>query len=86
MTTNEKTGYEFAQGAIKCCAELFAYTICILLIYWLFRGLFGWDLDDSDQSSRLRSGLTVHTDAKTGVQYLSDGHGGLVVRAKGEPK
>jgi hypothetical protein len=43
--------------------------------------------DDSDYGRFNRSDLKVHTDAKTGIQYLSDGHGGIIVRqdADGKP-
>lgn len=42
---------------------------------------FGIGTDDTDLNGWNRSGLTVHTDYKTGIQYLSDGRGGLIRRA-----
>ena len=42
--------------------------------------------DDSDFSAQQRSGLRVHTDAKTGVQYLSTLEGGLTPRLTAEGK
>lgn len=40
----------------------------------------GWGMESSDKSRWNRSGLTIRTDQKTGIEYLSDGHGGLVRR------
>lgn len=40
----------------------------------------GWGLDNSDQDGWHRSGLQVHTDYLTGVQYVSTPGGGVHVR------
>lgn len=43
---------------------------------------FNLRTDDSDLDGWHRSGFTILTDHKTGLQYLSDGHGGLVLRGR----
>ena len=57
--------------------------IILLIIFWVMlnvvRTYFNINLDDSDYDDGVRSGLVVHTDALTGVQYLSKGNS-LVVR------
>ena len=56
--------------------------IVLLVAFRFLQGFFGWGLDDSDIDSGNRSGLRVHTDAKTGVQYLSTGTGGVTPRLR----
>ena len=46
------------------------------------RDHFNMGLDPSDESGWKRSRMKVLTDYKTGIEYLSDGNGGLVVRQK----
>lgn len=86
MTAKEQEGYELAKGALLYIAR-------VGLITWLFIFVankacvwFGLGMDDSDIDSRHRSGLRIHTDARTGVQYLSDGRGGLVRREEVYPR
>lgn len=50
-----------------------------LIVAYVWGNVFA-GTDDTDYGRFSRSGLTIHTDAKTGVQYLSDGHGGMQVR------
>lgn len=58
-------------------ALVFAGVFMVNVARWAF-----WiGVDDTDASRWHRSGLRVLTDAKTGIQYLSDGKGGLVRRA-----
>ncbi len=45
-------------------------------------GVFGLNQTDDSDGPEARSGLCVHVDHKTGVEYLSDGNGGLVVRVQ----
>ena len=76
MTSNEKIGYEFANGVACCIGKLIIIGFLIMLII----KCSGYGVDDSDVNSWNRSGLKIHTDAKTGIEYLSDGHGGFVRR------
>ena len=52
----------------------------IIIITIIIQKTFHNDTDDSDFNADNRSGLKVHTDALTGVQYLSDERGGLTPR------
>lgn len=59
----------------------FSY-ICVWIIAtnWLFMQ-FGWhSTDDSDADGRHPSGMGVHVDHATGVNYLSTWSGSIVVR------
>ena len=84
MTPEESYGFQVVKGAGKCVSKWLVDIALILLIIFVFlnlsRNYFGWGLDDSDENGWKRSGLIVHKDYKTGVEYLSDGKGGLVRR------
>lgn len=83
MKTNTPTkqlGYDFAEGVIECLAKYIVLVYVILIVFALTRNWLELGTDDSDKNGFQRSGLRVHTDALTGIQYLSDGHGGLVRR------
>jgi hypothetical protein len=78
MEISSIIGHGIIKGFLGICT---IYVIAVLLInasYWVF----GWGMDDSDKSSRERSGLMVLIDYKTGIEYLSDGKGGLIQRVK----
>jgi hypothetical protein len=80
MTAKEKEGYELMHGAMSCLCDYILWGVIILLLLGLLKNCCGWDIDDSDQDSFHRSGLSIHRDAKTGVEYLCDGHGGMIER------
>jgi hypothetical protein len=80
MTDNERKGYEIAKGVTSYFAWPLCGLVVIMIIFNLLRAALGWGLDDSDKDGWNRSGLIIHTDAKTGIEYLSDGKGGLVRR------
>lgn len=66
----------------------FRVTIIVCLLALVFRFVVNeldWFIDDTDYDGWRRSGLRVYTDYGTGVQYLSDGHGGLTVRLPTPP-
>lgn len=56
--------------------QLMYTLLLIVFIAWLFYT----PTDDSDKSFFKRSGLAVHTDYKTGLQYLRAPWGGVVPR------
>ncbi len=70
-------GFQFALGAFAAYA-LGALALDALGKY-LYRR-FPVEMDDSDKSPSERSGLSVHVDHKTGVEYLSSPKGGLIAR------
>jgi hypothetical protein len=78
----EQNGYEWTKGALTQLAMSIGCGCIFVLIFFMCRNTFGLGLDDSDKDGWHRSGLTIYTDYKTGTQYLSDGNGGLIQRAK----
>jgi hypothetical protein len=75
-----QAGYDFMAGAMRCAATYILLGFIIAVALTMARNWLALGMDDSDKDGWQRSGLTIHTDAKTGIQYLSDGHGGLVRR------
>jgi hypothetical protein len=73
-------GFFLTFGALQCLIVSFAVLLALCGVLALSYAALGLFTDDSDFDGWHRSGLKVHTDAKTGIQYLSDGHGGLVPR------
>lgn len=70
-------GLKFALGAFT------AYVLLTLAADALGKYLYKKypiEMDDSDKSASERSGLSVHVDHKTGVEYLSHPKGGLIRR------
>lgn len=80
MNTDQQKGYDFAKGVARYLAHCFLWGILLLGAVALFRNSLGWGVDGTDRDGWNRSGLRIHVDAKTGVEYLSDGKGGLVRR------
>jgi len=75
MNAQEKKGYDFTCGAILAIGKLFLITLVIMLVM----NFFGYRVDSTDFSAWERSGMSLHTDAKTGLQYLSK-DGALIPR------
>jgi len=75
MNANEQKGYDIANGVMTAIGRLGLF----LIVIWFIINLFGWGTDDTDYSSWRRSGLSLHTDAKTGLQYLAK-DGALIPR------
>lgn len=80
----------FVKKEYECeMDKMFAKTIGVICAigFVIIMGLFmngainlvGYGVDDSDQSAFNRSGLSVHTDAKTGLQYFSTSSGGALI-------
>ena len=73
-------GRQMMRGACSYLADAGLVWLCLMVIYMVIRNSLALGTDSTDASGWARSGLTVLTDAKTGVEYLSDGKGGLCVR------
>lgn len=75
-------GKSIANGFVTEVSTLLLFVLIAILVFNLARWAFGFGTDDSDKDGSLsgRSGMSVKTDHKTGVQYLSDGKGGMCVR------
>ena len=74
-------GFSYAWGALQA---LLAWAICVsigVLIWHVISDVFNIDTNDTDLNGRNRSGLILHTDHGTGVQYLSTKDGHLIRRA-----
>lgn len=80
MTPNEEIGYELAKGAVNYICRMLAILFILVGLFSFARLLFGWGMNSTDKDKWHRSGLTLHIDHRTGIQYLSDGKGGLVRR------
>ena len=76
MNQYEEYGYYFVKGAVLSLGK-FALIMLFLLLAW---GFLMQPIDDSDLSRWKRSGLKVHTDNKTGLQYFSTSGGGITPR------
>lgn len=76
----EEIGKSMMEGALTAVGKWVVITLIGFGIFAAICNQFGCGIDDSDTSGWQRSGLKIHTDAKTGVQYLSDGKGGLIRR------
>jgi len=82
MTDMETEGYEWMKGALRFVCELGLKLVLLVLLANIIRTVFSLGVDDSDASGWSRSGFRVMKDSKTGVEYLSDGKGGLIRRAE----
>ena len=80
MNTDQQKGYDFAKGVARYLAHCVLWGILLLGAFALLRNSLGWGMDATDRDGWNRSGLRIHVDAETGVEYLSDGKGGLVRR------
>lgn len=78
----ERIGKNLMEGALTAIAWTALSIVCFAAVLTLLSNWTDWGVDDSDASSWNRSGFKVMTDHKTGIQYLSDGHGGLIERKK----
>ena len=78
----EKIGFAYAKGAVR---GVLYWMMWIVLVTWLIvqpvRNFFNVGTDGADLNGFNRSGLTLHTDHGTGVEYLSAPGGALIRRA-----
>ncbi len=77
-----RIGKQITQGACLQLARMLTVFIVLLVLFHWARNHFDIGLDDTDFNGRNRSGLILHIDHKTGIEYLSDGRGGLIQRAR----
>lgn len=81
MNKDEQKGYDFTFGCLRALVIPCWIVIGLYLIVLLLRGGMGIGLNNSDKGGWQRSGLKVHIDYKTGIQYLSTKKGGIIRRA-----
>lgn len=90
VNVDEDAVKELVSGALlHACGRLFGGFVIVLLILSLISG-WGKPFDDTDGMER--SGMDLHTDCQTGVQYLSrngaltpriDADGNVVINKEG---
>ena len=80
LQISEQIGYDLAKGFTSYISRLFIIGIILSTLYYLICSKTGWGRDSTDADSWHPSGLKPLTDHATGVQYLSDGKGGLITR------
>lgn len=82
MNDKQQEGYDLANGACQYLSQVALVFFLIFLISNALRWMTGFGTDDSDLSGWKRSGFKVLVDHKTGIEYLSDGNGGLIRRGE----
>ena len=84
--TAQQLGEAFATGCLIALSKFVLFLVVFNLIFMCLRNVSRSGVDDTDKDGWHRSGLRLYTDNKTGVQYLSDGKGGLTPRILCAPK
>lgn len=64
----------------KTKAEFIVNFLILFFITTVILSVINWETDDSDVDFWNRSGFSVHTDNKTGLQYISVPFGGITPR------
>ena len=80
MKPDKQKGYDFTAGCVSYLGLMWIIGVIAFAAFDYVRDTGNWGLDSTDRDGRHRSGLTLHVDYKTGVEYLSDGKGGLIRR------
>lgn len=80
VLADSETGYQLAKGFGRYAAKVIITGVIVLKMFGIILKMFGWGIDTTDESTWNRSNLKPLKDAATGVQYLSDGKGGLTPR------
>lgn len=73
-------GWYYAKGAIKYICTIIFWIVLVAIALNGIRWMTGWGMDSTDKSGFDRSGLKIHVDNLTGIHYLSNQKGGMVVR------
>jgi hypothetical protein len=70
-------GLHFGLGLIAAVGTVMILAILLQLLL----NVFGMGTDATDQDAWNRSGMRLHKDAETGIEYLSTSGGGLTPRS-----
>ena len=65
-----RQGYQIVNGALWAAIDFFFLIFAIGGIALIIANTFNLGTDDSDKNGWNRSGFTIMTDHKTGIQYL----------------
>jgi hypothetical protein len=75
--TARTLGLHFGLGLISAVGTV----MVLAIIFQLLWNVFGLGTDATDKDAWNRSGMRLHTDAETGIEYLSTSGGGLTPRS-----
>lgn len=80
-------GKQLFRGVLQELGVFLLFLFLFVVVAGFIMKAFSVGLDSTDKSKWNRSGLKLMIDNKTGVNYLSDGKGGMHVRidAQGKP-
>ena len=78
----QKIGANLAAGFIKTLGIYVILGIAAVSLYVVFMNAFSIGTDNSDENGWSRSGLKIHRDHKTGIEYLSTKDGALICRGE----
>lgn len=78
--TRIQQGHDFAKGACLFLVKAGLFITLLVYLLTLLAAVFDWGVDDTDRDGFHRSGLRLLRDHGTGIEYLSDGRGGLIRR------
>lgn len=82
----EEKGYYMAKGAARAITNILIVGVVIVFVFRVIINNLSLFIDDTDKDGWNRSGMSLHTDYKTGVQYITTPSGGITVRVQPQPK
>lgn len=82
----QNDGYHITIGVLNCLYHRIGTLLTVFIVISFLTKLTGCSVDYTDQDKWNRSGLKPLTYAKTGIQYLSDGKGGITPRLEATSK
>lgn len=85
-STEQLKAEQYTHGVVMYLCGFLSKLIVTIIIIASLLALSGFNKDSTDTSNWHRSGMRLYTDAATGVQYLSDGKGGLTPRIYSDGK
>ena len=77
---SKRLGEAISDGILKGLLTFCFWVVVVTACVSLMRNISGHGVDDSDSGPWSRSGLSVRTDALTGLQYLESRSGHLTPR------
>jgi len=78
----KQKGYDLARGMVHGIVDEIWPVLLVVLVWLAIANTLDWFIDDSDDGGWNRSRMNIHTDHKTGIQYLSTSNGGMIRRAE----
>lgn len=75
-----RRAYQATRGVVDGIVAELRWVIVVLAVFYITVNTGSFMTDDTDLNGWNRSGLNLHTDHGTGVQYLSTKDGALIPR------